>query len=84
MAHHKSTIKRIRTNEKSRLYNKAHKSEATTAIKAVLSSASKEEAQEKVNTAFKLVDKLAHKNIIHKNKAANKKSQLSKFVNSLS
>ena len=83
MAHHKSAIKRIKTNEKSRQYNKHYRSEANAAIKSVLSSKSKKDGEENKNTAFKLIDKLVHKNILHKNKAANQKSQLSRFVNGL-
>ena len=83
MAHHKSAIKRIKTNEKSRQYNKHYRSEANAAIKSVFSSKSKKDSTANLNTAFKLIDQLVHKNILHKNKAANQKSQLSKHVNSL-
>ena len=83
MAHHKSAIKRIKTNERSRQYNKHHKSEANAAIKSVLGSESKKDGVSNLNNAFKLIDKLVHKDIMHKNKAANKKSQLNKFVNGL-
>jgi small subunit ribosomal protein S20 len=83
MAHHKSAIKRIKTNEKSRQYNKHYKSEANSAVKNVLASKSKKDGEDNLPKAFKFIDKLVHKNIMHKNKAANQKSQLSKFVNSL-
>ena len=83
MAHHKSAIKRIKTNEKSRQYNKHHKNETSSAVKAVLGSTSKKDAQTNLNTAFKLIDKLVNKNILHKNKAAHQKSQLSRHVNAL-
>ena len=83
MAHHKSAIKRIKTNEKSRSYNKHYKNEASSVIKSVLETKSQKDGTEKINSAFKLLDQLVRKNIIPKNKAANKKSQLSKHVNSL-
>jgi len=83
MAHHKSAIKRIKTNEKSRQYNKHYKTEANSAIKSVLGSKSGKDGQEKLNTAFKLIDQLVNRNILHKNKAAHQKSQLSKYVGAL-
>jgi len=83
MAHHKSAIKRIKTNEKSRQYNKHFRIEANAAIKTVLASKSKKDSTDNLNTAFKLIDKLVHKNILHKNRAAHQKSQLSRHVNSL-
>jgi small subunit ribosomal protein S20 len=83
MAHHKSAIKRIKTNEKARQYNKHYKIETNTAIKTVLASKSKEDGTGNLNNAFKLIDKLVHKNILHKNKAAHQKSQLNRYVNSL-
>ena len=83
MAQHKSAIKRIKTNEKSRSYNRHFKSEASSAIKSVLESKSQKDGTENLNSAFKLLDQMAHKDIIPKNKAANKKSQLSKHVTSL-
>ena len=83
MAHHKSALKRIKTNEKSRQYNKHYRNEANTAIKSVLGAKSKKDGSDNLNAAFKLIDQLVHKNILHKNKAAHQKSQLSKHVSSL-
>ena len=83
MAHHKSAIKRIKTSEKSRQYNKHYRNEASAAVKSVLSSKSKKDGAENLSTAFKRIDQLVHKNILHKNKAAHQKAHLSKFVNSL-
>jgi len=54
-----------------------------TAIKKVLSATDKEEAQKQYTNTTALLDKLAAKGIIHKNKAANKKSRLAHFVNNL-
>ncbi|MCB0284251.1 MAG: 30S ribosomal protein S20 [Calditrichae bacterium] len=84
MAHHKSALKRIKTSEKSRQYNKRYTTELKNAVKSVLGAENKEDATPKLNNVFKLFDKLVHKNILHKNKAANQKSRLNKHVNALS
>ncbi|HED10844.1 MAG TPA: 30S ribosomal protein S20 [Caldithrix abyssi] len=84
MAHHKSAIKRIRTSLKQRAYNRVNRSRMREAIKAVLNSENKEQATENLKTAYRLLDQMVKKNIIHKNKAANQKSRLARFVNSMS
>ncbi len=83
MANHKSTLKRIRSDEPKRLRNKyAHKS-TRTVIKNLRATTDKKEAQELLTKVSSMLDKLAKKNIIHKNKAANLKSGLTVHVNSL-
>jgi small subunit ribosomal protein S20 len=47
------------------------------------SSEDKKEAEGKLNTVISMLDKLAKNNIIHKNKAANLKSQLTKHVSAM-
>jgi len=84
MAHHKSALKRIRTAEKARLVNKAYTKQVKRSVKALLGMESKEEAQPQLQQTSSLLDRLARKGIIHKNKAANQKSRLTRFVNSLS
>lgn len=79
-----SELKRVRQAEKARIRNKSFVSKVNTAVKKVLSSKNKKEATELLNNAIKTIDKVAAKNIIHKNKAANKKSSLYKHLNSLS
>ncbi len=81
MAHHKSAIKRIRTNEKARLRNKHYRSIMKTAIKKVRLAESKEVAQANLNNAISVLDRLASKGVIHRNNAANKKSKLTRLVN---
>jgi len=81
MAHHKSAIKRIRTNQKARLRNKHYRTTMKTAIKKVRLAESKEVAQANLNKAISVLDHLAVKGIIHKNNAANKKSKLTRLVN---
>ena len=65
------------------VYNKHYKSQANSAIKSVLESDSKKDIEEKLNNAFKQIDQLVKRKIIHKNKAGNKKSQLSRHVNNI-
>ena len=83
MANHKSALKRIRSNDKKRLRNRfQHKTERN-AIRKLRSLTTKKEANKEFPEVVSLVDKLAKKNIIHANKAANIKSKLAKFVASL-
>ncbi len=84
MANHKSAIKRIRANERKRLRNRYQLKTTRTFIKKLQSTKDKETAQELLKKVSAMLDRLARKNIIHKNKAANNKSKLTKFVNSLS
>jgi small subunit ribosomal protein S20 len=83
MAHHKSAIKRIGTNEISRENNRQYRSKLNRIIKAVVTSEKKEEAEPKLKEAVSLLDRLAVKGIIHRNKAANQKSRLTKFIRKL-
>jgi small subunit ribosomal protein S20 len=83
MANHKSALKRIRGNEAKRLRNRYQLKSARTAIKALRTTTDKNEAQELLKKVSSMIDKLAKKNIIHRNKAANDKSKLTSLVNSL-
>lgn len=86
MANIKSQKKRIITNEKSRLRNRAYKSQLKTAIRAVreaVTANKPEEAQELALKASRLLDKAASKGVIHKNQAANRKSGVMKLANSI-
>ncbi len=83
MANHISAIKRIRQNEKRRLHNRYYARTMRNALKDFRSLSEKKEAEEKYPKMVSLIDKLVKKNIIHKNKAANLKSKLSKQVSSL-
>ncbi|MCX7955408.1 MAG: 30S ribosomal protein S20 [Bacteroidales bacterium] len=84
MAHHKSAKKRIRQNEKRRLYNRYYKKTAKTLIKKLKSIKEKQKANEMLPSLYSFIDKIAKKGVIHKNKAANLKSNITKYVNSLS
>jgi len=83
MANHKSALKRIRSNEAKRLRNKYQHKTTRNAVRDLRSSEDKKEAGVKLNTVISMLDKLAKNNIIHKNKAANLKSKLTKHVAAL-
>ena len=82
MANHKSALKRIRSNDVKRIRNKYQHKTTRTAIKK-LKLAEKAEAVKLLPSVLGMVDKLAKNNIIHKNKAGNVKSKLTKYVNAL-
>lgn len=83
MATHKSAIKRIRQSQTRRLRNRYQFKTTRTFIKKLKAATDKDEAQKMLNKTVSMLDKLVKKNIIHKNKAANNKSKLTKFVNGL-
>ena len=80
MAHHKSALKRIRSTETKRLRNKYYLKTTRTFIKKLRKSTDKEEALGLYKKVSSLLDKLAKRNIIHKNNAANKKAKLHKVM----
>jgi small subunit ribosomal protein S20 len=84
MANHKSALKRIRANATKRLRNRYQAKTTRTFIKRLRNAVSKEEALALLPKVTSMLDRLAKKNVIHKNKAANNKSKLTKFANSLS
>ena len=83
MANHKSALKRIRQSEKKRLINRYYHKTARTALRVLRTEEDKSAATLKLPSVISLLDKLVKKNIIHKNKAANLKSKLTKHVNTL-
>jgi small subunit ribosomal protein S20 len=83
MANHKSALKRIRQNESRRVHNRYFAKTMRNAVKTLRGLENKDEAMEMLPKVSAMVDKLAKKNVIHKNKAGNLKSSLSKHVNSL-
>ena len=83
MANHKSSIKRIRSNDSKRLRNRYQAKTMRNAVKELRADESIKTANEKLPKVIAMVDKLAKKNVIHKNKAANLKSKLTKKVNAL-
>lgn len=83
MAHHKSALKRIRQESKRRLQNRYYKKSARTAIKNLRDLKSKEEAVAFLPKVVSMIDRLAKRGNIHRNKAANLKSGLMRHVNSM-
>ena len=86
MANIKSQIKRNRQNELRRERNKSTRSALKTQIKRFTTSLESDDqaaAQEAYREAARALDKAASKGVIHKNKAANKKSRLAKKLGSV-
>lgn len=83
MANHKSALKRIRNSETKRLRNRYQHKSTRTAVRNLRAMTDKKEAEEALPKVVSLLDKLAKRNIIHKNKAANLKGKLTKYVNGL-
>ena len=83
MAHHLSAKKRIRRSENRRVHNRYYARSTRNAIRELRNTKEKEAAAELLPKVSSMLDKLAKKNIIHGNKAANLKSKLTAHVNSL-
>ena len=83
MANHKSSIKRIRQTESKKIENKYYAKTMRNAVKALRSTSDKKEAGDMLPKVASMLDKLSKKNIIHRNKAANLKSSLTKHVQGL-
>lgn len=80
MANHKSALKRIRSSETRRLRNRYQHKTTRTFIKRLRDSSDKSESEALLKQVSGMLDKLVKRNIIHKNKASNLKSSLSKKV----
>ena len=83
MANHKSSLKRIRQEEKRRLHNRYYAKTMRNAVRKLRATTDKETAVALYPAVAKMLDKLAKTNVIHKNKASNLKSKLAKHVNKL-
>ncbi|MFV0555310.1 MAG: 30S ribosomal protein S20 [Mangrovibacterium sp.] len=83
MANHKSSKKRIRQDEAKRLHNKYYAKTMRNALRALRATTDKEAATAELPKVTSMIDKLAKRNIIHANKAANLKSSVTKHVNAL-
>jgi small subunit ribosomal protein S20 len=81
MANHKSQFKRIRQNEKRRLDNRYWGKTMRNALKKLRNIQDVAEARTKMPSVISLIDKVAKKGVIHKNKAANLKSGLEIKIN---
>jgi len=83
MANHKSSLKRIRQTAKRRLHNRYYAKTMRNAVRKLRATTDKAVATELLPKVQQMLDKLAKRNIIHKNKAANIKSSVAKHVNTL-
>jgi len=83
MANHKSALKRIRNSETKRLRNRYQHKTTRNAMKKLRETTDKKEAEALFPGVVSMLDKLAKRNIIHANKAANLKSGLASYVASL-
>ncbi len=86
MANNSSSRKRVRQNEKHRQNNVTQKSRMRSAVKKVIKAADAGDAKEATalyGNAQPLIDSLATKGLIHKNKAANLKRKLNKRIKAI-
>jgi small subunit ribosomal protein S20 len=83
MANHKSSLKRIRQDKVKALHNHYYAKTMRNAVRKLRAMTDKDEATKLYPCVQKMLDKLAKRNIIHKNKAANLKSSLTKYINKL-
>ena len=83
MANHKSSIKRIRQTRSRRLHNRYYAKTMRNAVRRVRKMTDKAEAQAAFVKLTALLDKLAAKKVISKNKAANLKSKIQLHINKL-
>ena len=80
MANHKSSLKRIRQTEKRRLHNRYYAKSMRNQVRKFRTITDKTEAESKLPVMYSIIDKLAKRGIIHKNKAGNLKSKLTKYT----
>ena len=81
-----SAKKRVKTNEKKRKINRRWKDKLKNTIKdyeALIEEGNIEKAEEMLSQLYKVIDKSASRNIIHKNNAARKKSKMKRMLNKL-
>lgn len=83
MANHKSAEKRIRSNDAKRVRNRYQAKTTRNLLKELRSTKDKSKASAMLPELSAMLDRLAKKNVIHKNKAANLKSSIQMHVNNL-
>jgi small subunit ribosomal protein S20 len=83
MANHKATKKDMRQANKRRDRNRYYGKTTRNAIRDLKELKENKAATEQLPDVVSMIDKLAKKGIIHKNKASNLKSKLTKRVNAL-
>jgi small subunit ribosomal protein S20 len=83
MANHQSALKRIRQIQKRKLHNRYYAKTARNAVRKLRATTDKAVAAELLPKVSSMLDKLAKRKVIHKNKASNLKSKLTLHVNKL-
>ena len=83
MANHKSSLKRIRSDKEKRERNRYQGKTTRNAVRDFRTTTAKDEALKQLPEVSSLLDKLAKTGVIHKNKAANLKSKLTKHIKDL-
>lgn len=83
MANHQSALKRIRQNETRKLRNRYYAKTMRNAVRKYRELTDKKEAQDSLPKLYEMIDKLAKKGVIHKNKAGNLKSKITKYANGI-
>lgn len=83
MANHKSAEKRIRSNDSKRVRNRYQAKTTRNLLKELRTTKEKSRAVELLPEVSAQLDRLAKKNVIHKNKAANLKSSIQKHINAM-
>ncbi|MGD9930900.1 MAG: 30S ribosomal protein S20 [Mangrovibacterium sp.] len=83
MANHKSSKKRIRQDQDKKVENKYYAKTMRNALKKLRATTEKEAAVAELPKVTSMIDRLAKKNVIHKNKAANLKASLASHINKL-
>lgn len=83
MANHKSSEKRIRSNDAKKVRNRYQAKTMRNALKEIRGTKDKAEASKLIPQLSSMLDRLAKTNVIHKNKAANLKSSLAKQLNKM-
>ena len=83
MPQHKSAAKRVRQDAKRKERNRVHRSKMRTMIKQLRQTTDKAQGESQLPSIKAMLDRMAAKGIIHKNMAANYKSELEKHVGRL-
>ena len=83
MPQHKSAAKRVRQDANRNERNRTHRSKMRSMIKLLRQTTDKTQGEAQLSPIKALLDRMAAKGIIHKNMAANYKSELEKHVSRL-
>jgi small subunit ribosomal protein S20 len=83
MANHKATKKDVRQSAKRRERNRYYGKTTRNAVRELKAVSDKATAGKDLPEVISMIDKLAKRGIIHRNKASNLKSKLTKRVNTL-